>query len=174
MDFEFKSFDEIQKKNIAEKEINPDADIEGVEAKIDEELNNLEKNSAELVDTIDSLGGEEKIKEILKNDKKGGGNIFKQLRNIILILGAISTIPIIYGIANPEFLDKFKAFYDKNSLVMLSSAIAVIALPMIISGLRNGELQKGIKEAFRDCKKDFSSTNKEEKKNKDWVPERFR
>jgi hypothetical protein len=174
MDFEFKSFDEIQKKNITEKETNPNEDIEGVEAKIDEEISNLEKNGAELVDTIDSLGGEEKIKEILENDKKEGGNIFKQLRNIILILGAISSIPIIYGIVNPESLDKFKAFYDKNSLVMLSSAIAVIALPMIISGLRSGELQKGIKEAFRECKKDFAPTNKKEKKDKDWMPERFR
>jgi hypothetical protein len=161
MNFEFKNSNEIKEKDIINKEDKPDNSFEVVENKIDKELNNLEKNAAELTNTIDSLGGEEKFKEILEKDEEEEGNIFKQLRKIVSIGGAIIAIPITYGIVKPEAFNKFKEVNEETVLTIGLSAVAVTSILMIISGLRSGELQKGIKEEFKNSKKAFTKDKKD-------------
>lgn len=175
MGYEFKKSEENKENVVADTEVSLETDVEEIKNKVEEELKNLEINGAELVDTVNSIGDEEKLKEMLENDKEKSGNIFKQVRNIILIVGAISAIPMAYSIVNPEALNKFKEAADNYAAIALGVIGTVPAIYLLVEGIRTGELVKGIKELFTEYKEIYNiesfkkrkEERKEERRKKD-------
>jgi|GEM_PF-2236566 len=160
---EFASELENNPENISEN--NLEANPEEINAKIEEQLNNLEINGAELAKTVDSLGGEEKLKEKMENDEEKSGDIFKQARNIILIIGAISAISIVYNIVKPGALSKLLET-NENYLVIGAVSLATAATIFgVVKLVKTGELVKEIKEVF--SLKSFKKIGEERRKKKE-------